>query len=162
ILLARERAALPVHHDAGAKARRSYFLSHGVSQPLSMNAAVNKQPNPGVPGRGLRVKNVGTPTVTRSSLRREGGGWRSRLWYVYSGAAGVSSRSERGMRVWGERRLIGEAVPRARGMMRFSIGPPATRESITTSSSTLRAPRSSALPCALLMTCSMSRALLFG
>src|SRR5262249_17198477 len=29
ILLAREPAALPVHHDAGAKARRSYFLSHG-------------------------------------------------------------------------------------------------------------------------------------
>src|SRR5262249_59749392 len=134
ILLARERAALPVHHDAGAKARRSYFLSHGVSQPLSMNAAVNKQPNPGVPGRGLRVKNVGTPTVTRSSLRREGGGWRSRLWYVYSGAGGGSSRSEGGVRMGGGRGVVWEAGGGARGPVRGGVRAPgrgaSTRSSI--------------------------------
>src|SRR5436305_15060762 len=44
----------------------------------------------------------------------------------------------------------------------LNIGPPSTRDSVTTRSSMSRAPRSSALPRALLRTCSSRRALLLG
>src|SRR5262245_45061531 len=70
----------------------------------------------------------------------------------------MSSPSDTVMWMCASRFLIGYAVPRARGWMRFMIGPPSIRASLTNSSSRSRAPLSSALPRALLSTCSTSRA----
>src|SRR5262245_30277203 len=64
--------------------------------------------------------------------------------------------------MWHMRRRIIYAVPRARGIIRLNIGPSSIRASETTRSSGSRAPRSSALPIALLRTDSTSRAPRFG
>src|SRR5262245_778243 len=81
---------------------------------------------------------------------------------TYDYASVSSAPSDSVMRMCEYRRLIGYAVPRARGWMRFMIGPPSTQASTMVSSSMLRAPRSSALPRALLSTASTRRALLLG